>query len=327
MNVCIVGYGMMGGWHSDALKNTDAVLHTLVGRRADATQEFAGRYGYKKWTTRLEQALADPDIDIVMLANPSDQHAETAMASVLAGKQTLVEIPLAMNLADGERIVQTARERNVILGVVHPLRVRSEMVALKERLVAGKEQVRQVCGRFYVYRLENVGATGYRRSWTDNLLWHHSSHLVDFGLWMLEAPVRRVSSFMSPPDKHTGIPMDLFLGVETERDQFLISTGSYYGHERIFETFVVTDKDSYRLETFSSVMTTGAGPQPVMAEKANCMQLTRDFLDAVRRGREPVVPAEAVLPSLGVLQQVQDAWDAVHGAQSIPGRPLVEKRT
>jgi 2-hydroxy-4-carboxymuconate semialdehyde hemiacetal dehydrogenase len=327
VNVCIVGYGMMGGWHSDALKDTDAVLHTLVGRRADAAHEFAGRYGYKKWTTSLEQALADPDIDIVILANPSDQHAETAMASVLAGKPTLVEIPLAMNLADGEKIVRTARDLNVTLGVVHPMRVRSEMVALKERLLAGKEQVRQVCGRFYIYRLENVGATGYRRSWTDNLLWHHINHLVDFGMWMLDAPVRRVSSFMPPPDKHTGIPMDLSLGVETERDQSFVCTGSYYGHERLFETFVLTDKDSYRLEIFSSIMTTGAGPQPVIEEKANCMQLTRDFVNAVREGREPVVPGEAVLPALRVLQQVQDAWDAIHGVQSIPGRELMEQRT
>jgi 2-hydroxy-4-carboxymuconate semialdehyde hemiacetal dehydrogenase len=36
MNVCMVGYGMMGVWHSEALQKTDAVLHTVVGRRQDA---------------------------------------------------------------------------------------------------------------------------------------------------------------------------------------------------------------------------------------------------------------------------------------------------
>src|SRR6185436_19310841 len=118
------------------------------------------------------------------------------------------------------------RERNVTLGVVHPLRMRSEMVALRERVLEGKEQIRQVCGRFYIYRLENRGATGYRRSWTDNLLWHHTSHLIDFGLWMLDAPVRKVSSFMPSLDPQTGIPMDLFLGVETAQDQSLVCAGS-----------------------------------------------------------------------------------------------------
>ena len=59
MNICMVGYGMMGIWHSEALKKTNAVLHTVVGRRPDASKEFAERYGYKKWTVSLEEALAD----------------------------------------------------------------------------------------------------------------------------------------------------------------------------------------------------------------------------------------------------------------------------
>lgn len=326
MNICMAGYGMMGGWHSDALKDSDVVLHTLVGRRADATQEFAERYGYTKWTTNLAEALADPHVDVVILANPSDQHAETALASIYAGKQTLCEIPLAMSLADGEKIVQAARDYNVTLGVVHPLRMRSEMVDLKQRVVAGEEHVRQVCGRFYIWRLENVGATGYRRSWTDNLLWHHTSHLVDFGLWLLDAPIRRVHSHMPPLDARTGIPMELFLGVETERDQQLISTGSYYGHERLFETFVITDKDSYRLETLSGILTTNDGPHKVISEKENCMQVARDFVRALKNGTPPAIPGEAVLPSLRVLQQAQDAWDAIHGVHSIPGRELDEKQ-
>ncbi len=320
MKVCVVGYGMMGGWHSDALRAMDVTLHTLVGRRADAAQEFAQRYGYKQWTTSLDEALADPAVDLVILANPSEQHAPTALASIAAGKHTLVEIPIAMNLADAEAIVRAARERGVTLGVVHPLRVRSEAVALRRRVLAGAEQVRQVCGRFYIHRLENVGATGYRRSWTDNLLWHHTTHTLDFALWMVNEPVRKVHSFMPGLDPHTGTPMEVFLGIETVQDQSIICTGSYYGRERIFETFVVTDRDSYRLEVLKATLTTGAGTKPILPEKANCMLLTQDFVNAVRQGRAPAVTGESVLPAMRVLQAAQDEWDRVHGKQSIPGR-------
>jgi 2-hydroxy-4-carboxymuconate semialdehyde hemiacetal dehydrogenase len=208
------------------------------------------------------------------------------------------------------------------LGAVYPLRMRADMVELKKRVMAGEESVRQVCGRFYIYRLENVGATGYRRSWTDNLLWHHTSHLVDFGLWLLDTPVRRVSSHMPPLDAHTGIPMELFLGIETVKDQQLITSGSYYGRERVWETFVITDKDSYRIENFTTTMMTGAGPRAIVSEKENCMQVARDFVAAVRKGRQPAIPGEAVLPSLRVLQEAQDQWDAIHGKHSIPGREL-----
>ncbi|HZQ06139.1 MAG TPA: Gfo/Idh/MocA family oxidoreductase [Anaerolineae bacterium] len=324
MNVCVVGYGMMGGWHSDALLGTDAVLHTLVGRRADATKEFAERYGYKKWTTSLDEALDDPEIEIVILANPSEQHAETAVASLAHGKHTLVEIPIAMSWLDSEAVVNAAHERSLTLGVVHPLRVRSEMVTLRERIQAGEEQLRQVCGRFYIHRLENVGATGYRRSWTDNLLWHHTTHLLDFALWMADQPVRHVHSFMPAPDPLTGTPMEVVLSIETVMDQSLVTTGSYYGRERIFETFVITNRDSYRLEVLSSTLTTGGGAQPILSEKENCMNLTRDFVNAVRERRAPAVPGESVLPAMRVLQQAQNAWDEIYGAHSIPGRMLKE---
>jgi len=72
VNVCMIGHGMMGIWHSDALLRVpDCQLHTVVGRpkdptakpagastaaptagrRPESTEEFAARYGYKKWTT------------------------------------------------------------------------------------------------------------------------------------------------------------------------------------------------------------------------------------------------------------------------------------
>ena len=322
MNICMVGYGMMGVWHSDALKEIDCRLHTLVGRREEPTAEFAGRYGYGRWTVDFADALADEEIDIVILATPSEMHAEGALASLAAGKHTLVEIPIAMNLADSERVVEAARESGVTLGVVHPMRVRPEMVALRRRLLSGEEHVRHVQGRFFIHRLENVGATGYRRSWTDNLLWHHTTHLLDLGLWLLNEPVQQVQSFMPLPDPNTGIPMEVFLGAETDKNQSLVCTGSYYSHEFLIEEFVVTDRESYRMTVTQSTLTTGHGTQSIGPEAANCGLVTQDFVDAVREGRQPAIPGESVLPAMRVLQAVQDQWDEKHGPRSIPGRRL-----
>lgn len=60
MNVCMVGYGMMGVWHTEALKQTDAVLHTIVGRNPEGSKELPsatatanGRYrSTRLWRTR-----------------------------------------------------------------------------------------------------------------------------------------------------------------------------------------------------------------------------------------------------------------------------------
>jgi 2-hydroxy-4-carboxymuconate semialdehyde hemiacetal dehydrogenase len=101
MNICVVGYGMMGQWHSEALRKVNIGLHTAVGRRPEGAKEFARRYGYRRRVLSLDEALADPAIDIVILATPSELHEEQAIKSLRAGKHTLVEIPMAMSLRGG----------------------------------------------------------------------------------------------------------------------------------------------------------------------------------------------------------------------------------
>jgi 2-hydroxy-4-carboxymuconate semialdehyde hemiacetal dehydrogenase len=325
MNICMIGHGMMGRWHSEALMSRDdCCLHTLVGRRPEPTQAFAAEFGYRKWTVDLAQALNDDEIAIVIIAGPSETHADMALACLAHDKNTLVEIPIAMSLADSERVVAFARQRGLTLGMVHPVRFVDEMIALRNRVRGGEEHVRQVVGRYYTHRLENVGGTGYRRSWTDNILWHHTTHLLDFAMWLVDQPVRRVSGFMPAPDPKTGTPMDVFYGVETAADQSLVFVGSYYGREQMYEVMAVTERDSYNMDMVRDTLTTGAGTRAIFHEKVYNARVARDFVAAVRDGREPFVTGESVLPAMGVLQEVQDQWDQRRGAQSIPGRPLPE---
>lgn len=322
MNVCVVGHGMMGAWHSNALEQSGAVRHTLVGRREEPTAEFARDRGFAHWTTSLEEALAEQAIEVVILATPSEGHAEAALLALEHGKHVLVEIPLAMSLADAERVVSEAAARSLTLGVVHPLRARVELAGLRDRVEAGEERVRQVGGRLFMHRLENVGSTGYRRSWTDNLLWHHMAHLVDAGLWLCGSPATRVESAMSDVDPVTGVPMDAALLIVTEGSQSLVCSGSYYARERIFDLFVVTNRDSYRLDVFASTFTTADGPRPTASEEENCWRVTLDFLAAVEEGRPPLVSGESVLPGIRALAAAQQSWDRIHGPQPLPGRPI-----
>jgi 2-hydroxy-4-carboxymuconate semialdehyde hemiacetal dehydrogenase len=348
LNVCMVGHGMMGIWHSEALKKVDdCQLHTVVGRprkpesetastptagrRPESTEEFAARYGYKRWTTDLGEALDDPEVDIVIIAGPSETHVEMALAALEHGKHVLVEIPIAMNLEGAERVVATARERGLTLGVVHPMRFRQERLPVVERIRRGEERVSHVQGRFFIHRLQNVGATGLQRSWTDNLLWHHTTHLIDFGLWMVSGGdmatvddrIRRIYGAYPPIEPRTGIPMELVLVVETHDDQTIVCTGSYYSREYIYDTLAVTDRDSYRVDERRSTMTTGEGEHAIPSEQENAELIAPDFVEAVREGREPAVPGWSVLPAMRVLHRVQEDWDARHGAQTLPGRTVV----
>lgn len=323
MNICMVGYGMMGVWHSEALRKTDAVLHTVVGRRPEAAAEFAQRFGYRKWTVSLDEALADPAIDIVIVASPSEVHVEQAIASLDAGKHTLIEIPIALSLAAAERVVAAGERSGKVYGLSHPMRFRRERAALLARTRAGEEKIRHIAGRFFIKRLVNVGATGYKRSWIDNILWHHFCHFVDLGLYLFDgAPLRRVQSYMGKCHETTGIPMECTVLVETEADQSLLVHGSYHAAYRFYDKLIVTDRDTYFYDILAGTLRTSAGTAAIESEQDNAAHIITDFLDAVRTGRKPLASGPAVLPAMRVLQEVQDAWDALHGARSIPGRPL-----
>jgi 2-hydroxy-4-carboxymuconate semialdehyde hemiacetal dehydrogenase len=339
----MVGHGMMGIWHSEGLlKRADCQLHTVVGRppspdanpedvpKPSSTERFAAKYGYKKWTTDLDEALNDPEIDIVIIAGPSESHAEMALASLEHGKHTLVEIPIAMNLESAERVVVTAEERGLTLGVVHPMRFRQERLPVAERVRAGQERVTHTHGRFFIHRLQNIGATGLQRSWTDNILWHHTTHLIDFGLWMVsggdmataDGRVRDIYCFMPPVEPRTGIPMEVVLVVETTDDQSIVCTGSYYSTQRIYDMLVVSDHDSYYVDELRSTLTTGEGERPIPTEQENAELIAPDFVEAVAQGREPAVPGWSVLPAMRVLHRAQEIWDAKYGKQVLPGRPV-----
>jgi 2-hydroxy-4-carboxymuconate semialdehyde hemiacetal dehydrogenase len=324
MNICMVGYGMMGVWHSEALlKEPGAVLHTLVGRRPEAAAEFASRYGYRRVAASLDEALADPEIDVVILGSPSEVHEEQAIRCLEAGKHTLIEIPIAMSLAGAERVVAAGEKAGVAYGLSHPMRFRRERDALMARTRSREETIRHVAGRFFIKRLENVGATGYRRSWTDNILWHHFCHFVDLGMYLFDfAPVRRVQSSMGPLHPQTGIPMECTVLVETEDDRTLLVHGSYHASFRLYDKLIVTDRETYFFDILGRTLRTSAGTVPIDGEQDNAALIVTDFLAALREGRQPRASGPSVLPAMRVLQAAQDDWDARHGARSIPGRPI-----
>lgn len=323
MNICMVGYGMMGSWHSEALRTCDVVLHTVVGRRLDAAQEFAKRYGYIKATASFEEALSDPAVDVVIIGSPSEQHEDQAIRSLEAGKHTLIEIPIALTLAGAQRVVSAGEKSGKTYGLCHPMRFRREREALRDRVRAGEESIRHIAGRFFIKRLVNIGATGYRRSWIDNILWHHFCHFVDLGMYHFDGvPVRRVQSYMSRCHEVTGIPMECVVLVETNNDQTLLVHGSYHAAYRFYDKLIVTDRDTYHFDTLSATLRTDAGQVQMESEQANCARVVYDFLDAVKNSRPPRVSGPSVLPAMHILQTVQDQWDLQYGVQSIPGRAL-----
>src|SRR5205085_6853489 len=110
-----------------------------------------------------------------------------------------------------ERVTLQAERAGLRLMVAHTQRFFPALIELRRRIAAGELHPHHLLFRWFFLRRSNVNWEGRRRSWTDNLLWHHACHVVDAALWLLDAPPGEVRSQLARADAHLGIPLDLDL--------------------------------------------------------------------------------------------------------------------
>jgi len=138
VRVALIGCGMISRLHVQAIRaQQDAVLAGVY----DHLPELAANKAAEVQTAcyaRLEDLLADPDIDLVSICTPSGLHAAQAIQAIEAGKHVLIEKPIALNLPDSDAISAAARSRNLLVGVVSQLRFSQAIRDVKAALDAGQ---------------------------------------------------------------------------------------------------------------------------------------------------------------------------------------------
>ncbi len=100
----MLGYGFAATFHAENYKRVhgiDVRLTGVWGRRPDAASEFAAAHGFEKTYDTFEEALDDPDVDLVDACTPTNLHEETAVAVLSAGKHVVIEKPLTGSFRRG----------------------------------------------------------------------------------------------------------------------------------------------------------------------------------------------------------------------------------
>ncbi len=129
---------MISRLHIQAIRaQQDAVLAGVYDHLPELAQTRAAEVQTACYA-RLEDLLADPDIDLVSICTPSGLHAVQAVQALEAGKHVLIEKPIALNLPDSDAISAAARSRNLLVGVVSQLRFSQAVRDVKAALDAGQ---------------------------------------------------------------------------------------------------------------------------------------------------------------------------------------------
>ena len=104
MKIALLGTGFGQAHAAVYAQRTDVDQVVVFGRTPDKLAKIAGQFGFAA-TTDLGSAITDPSVDLVDICLPTRLHADVAVRALQAGKDVLIELPLAGTLEDAHRII------------------------------------------------------------------------------------------------------------------------------------------------------------------------------------------------------------------------------
>jgi predicted dehydrogenase len=91
----------------------------LVGRNEQRLRAVAERHGLERWTTNLDEVLADPEVDVYFDTQVTSAREDSLLKAIEAGKHIYTEKPVATSLDGALRLARAAKAAGITHGVVH----------------------------------------------------------------------------------------------------------------------------------------------------------------------------------------------------------------
>ena len=165
LTIGMIGYGSIGRVHALAYRSLPfhyglpADTFRLAGvatTRVETARAAAAEIGCDFWTDDYRELLARPEIDVVDVCVPNHMHAEIVIAAAAAGKHIYCEKPLAMDVAEGKRMVAAVEQAGVKTQMTFNFRYFSAVLRAKQLVEQG------FLGRIFSFR-----GRYYRASYID----------------------------------------------------------------------------------------------------------------------------------------------------------------
>lgn len=138
IRVGILGLGR-SGWniHAEALDAhpdfaVTAVADPVAERRAEAEQ----RFGCASFADPKE-LIGSADVDVVVVATPSDSHVPLTIAALQAGRHVVVEKPMAQNTDGMDEMIRAAEQADRVVTCYQPRRLDADFLAIRELVDSG----------------------------------------------------------------------------------------------------------------------------------------------------------------------------------------------
>ncbi len=312
MKVCVVGAtGAFGRKHLEAIQNIDDVtVSVMVSPEQDKLDELISEYDSNAiGVTTLEEALTRDDVDAVILATPTQVHASQAIQCMEAGKHVLVEIPMADNIEDSYKVVETQKATGLVAMAGHTRRFNPSHQWIHNKIQAGELNIQQMDVQTYFFRRTNTNAKGEPRSWTDHLLWHHACHTVDLFQYQTGETASQVQGMQGPIHPDLGIAMDMSIGMKVPSGAICTLSLSF-NNEGPFGTFFryICDEGTFlaRYDDLYDGYDNQIDLSGVTVSNNGIELIDREFFDAIKTGKEPNSSVAQCLSAMETLHRIEE---------------------
>jgi predicted dehydrogenase len=214
INTAVLGlaHGHVGVYCDQWQKLPDHPIHLAAAWDHDPQRATAARDKYNLTLHNSPaELLARPDIDAVVIGAETSLHADLVEQSAAAGKKIILQKPLALTLAEADRIVAAVNKYNVPFTLAWQMRVDPQNIQMKKLIDDG------TLGRIFMVRRRHGLSThvwpNFENTWhvkpeLNRGMWaDDASHAIDFILWLLGQPESvsaEIDTLRSPkvPDDH-----------------------------------------------------------------------------------------------------------------------------
>jgi predicted dehydrogenase len=346
LRFALIGCGGMGSRHADAIRSAPntALVATMDTDERLARDLAAGAFH----TSRLDELLARPDVDAVLIATPNHLHDVVGIEAARAGKHVVMEKPMAQNLARAEGLLAACRAAGVALSVGYCFRYAPEIRAARrvvERGLLGRLlSVQLTCYFDKPPAYYGSGRTGRTHSdWRASrersgggVMIMNMSHQLDQLRFVLGQDVVRVTSAVTGTlDCPQGVEVEDALSALVEFPGGAMGTlfGACFarGLGNQVEMRILGETGSLILDPPARLLTLrggdgvapgrwyGFGPMPKVDVHATYLAW---FADAVLAGRRPEIAGE---DGLAVQAWMEAIYEAARIGQAVPVASPVEQ--
>lgn len=174
----IIGFGGMGRFHQWMLESVDGIEVVAAHDIQEEALEEARKRGMRAYEKR-EDLLADPEIQLVLVATPNEFHKPYVIEAARAGKHIISEKPVTFTVADLDEMDAAAKEAGVIFTVHHNRRWDRDFLKVRKAIQTG------MLGKVYCIESRVTGSGGLIYGWraykehAGGMIYDWGVHLID----------------------------------------------------------------------------------------------------------------------------------------------------